>query len=51
MINTSVPPIIRPAPKISFIVMGFFKKIKASIMVSATLSLSIGATCETFAML
>ena len=47
-IITKVPAIIKPAPIAVFNVNVSPKKIIAKMIVKATLSLSIGATCDTF---
>lgn len=45
-INTTIPPMISNEPITAFNVTGSLRNINASIMVSATLSLSIGAITE-----
>lgn len=45
-IKTTIPPIISNEPITAFNVTGSFRNINASIMVRATLSLSIGAITE-----
>ena len=47
-ISTNVPAMINNAPEADFKVTGSFRNIADKMMASATLSLSTGATCDTF---